>query len=188
MNYDTSTLDIPGLKLLGDRQLNFLNNWAQHWDGVQMKAVLSQTPFYGGAHIHSGKRLKADLDSNGWPQTGRRKAVSAIRKGFAVHIAGDQHLATLAQHGIDEFRTDPISSSIVGAVYVRMWHPADEKPGANLPTANSTDRRLSGRPATTFHARLRHTPKRHEGTRIRHRPLQQKTAPSPPNAGRATRT
>lgn len=136
MNYDTSTLDIPGLKLLGDRQLNFLNNWAQQWDGVQMKAVLSQTPFYGGAHIHSGKRLKADLDSNGWPQTGRRKAVSAIRKGFAVHIAGDQHLATLAQHGIDEFRDGPwslISPSIVGAVYVRMWHPADEKPGANPP-------------------------------------------------------
>ena len=36
-------------------------------DGADMKAVLSQTIFCGGAHIHGkvGGRLHGDLDSNG---------------------------------------------------------------------------------------------------------------------------
>jgi len=78
----------------------------------------------------------ADLDSNGWPQTGRNKALRAIRKGFACHLCGDQHLATLAQHGIDEYNDGPwslVSPSIVGKVYGRQWHPLNEKSGANPP-------------------------------------------------------
>ncbi len=140
-DYDPSKIDVPGLKLLGDRQLKFLNEWAEKWNGVSMKAVLSQTGFCGGAHRHGKYEnlLHADLDSNGWPQTGRRKALLAIRKAGAVHLAGDQHLATLIHHGIDEFRDGPfafVSPAIVNNYYRRWWEPADKKPGANREADN----------------------------------------------------
>ena len=139
--YDYKSIDLPELVLLGDRQLNFLEQWSRDWDGVSMKAVLSQTAFAGAAHLHGGPdpikhRLHADLDSNGWPQTGRNNALRAMRKGFALHIAGDQHLGTLFQNGIDEFNDGPwtsISPAIVNSIYGRYWHPEDEQPGANPP-------------------------------------------------------
>ena len=55
----------------------------------------------------STNRLQADLDSNGWPQTGRIKALELIKTAKAVHIAGDQHLATVIKHGIHEFGDGP---------------------------------------------------------------------------------
>ncbi|MFH1922375.1 MAG: alkaline phosphatase D family protein, partial [Planctomycetota bacterium] len=101
--YDPKALDVPGATLLGERQLKFLREWAADWQGAEMKAVLSQTIFCGGAHLHGKRdnRILADLDSNGWPQIGRNKALAEIRKAFALHIAGDQHLATIIHHGID---------------------------------------------------------------------------------------
>ena len=140
-DYDPKVIDVPGLKLLGDRQLKFLDDWSDDREGVAMKAVLSQTGFCGGAHLHGSQsnRLHADLDSNGWPQTGRNKALRLIKKANAVHIAGDQHLATLIQHGIDEHRDGPwafVVPAIVNTIYGRWWWPEDEKPGGN-PPANS---------------------------------------------------
>ncbi len=134
--YDPNVIDTPGLKLLGERQEKFLDAWAQQREGVSMKAVLSQTPFCGGAHLHGSRknRLHADLDSNGWPQTGRNKALELINKASAVHISGDQHVATLVRHGIKEHRDGPWSfavPAVVNSVYGRWWWPEDEKPGSN---------------------------------------------------------
>jgi hypothetical protein len=138
-DYDPASIDVEGLQLLGDRQLAFLDQWGAESQGV-MKAVLSQTGFCGGAHIHgdSTNRLHADLDSNGWPQTGRNKALEKIRAAGAVHIAGDQHLATVIKHGIDEFGDGPwafVVPAIVNNYYSRWWWPADEKAGAHPNTA-----------------------------------------------------
>jgi len=139
--YDPASIDLKGLVLLGDRQLTFLDQWAGWREGVEMKAVLSQTGFCGGAHLHGNKenRLLADLDSNGWPQTGRNKALKAIKKANAVHIGGDQHLATVIQHGIEEFRDGPwafIVPASVNTYYKRWWSPADERPGLNRDPEN----------------------------------------------------
>jgi hypothetical protein len=135
-DYDPASIDLEGLTLLGERQLTFLNDWATQQDGVAMKAVLSQTGFCGGAHLHGNKenRLHADLDSNGWPQTGRDKALDVINKAGAVHIGGDQHLATVIKHGIDEYRDGPwafIVPAIVNDYYSRWWWPEDEEAGGN---------------------------------------------------------
>ncbi|MEQ8809980.1 MAG: hypothetical protein RIE59_12990 [Imperialibacter sp.] len=140
-DYDPASIDVEGLQLLGDRQLAFLDQWGAESQGV-MKAVLSQTGFCGGAHIHgdSTNRLHADLDSNGWPQTGRNKALEKIRAVGAVHIAGDQHLATMIKHGIDEFGDGPwafVVPAIVNNYYSRWWWPADGKAGAHPNTATS---------------------------------------------------
>ncbi|WP_238858027.1 alkaline phosphatase D family protein [Poritiphilus flavus] len=138
--YDPASIDLPGLTLLGERQLKFLDDWGSR-DTALIKAVLSQTGFCGGAHIHGSldNRLHADLDSNGWPQTGRNKALRLIKKANAVHIAGDQHLATVIQHGIDEFRDGPwafVVPAIVNDYYSRWWWPEDERAGTN-PNVNT---------------------------------------------------
>ncbi|MDZ7723930.1 MAG: hypothetical protein U5R06_14260 [candidate division KSB1 bacterium] len=135
VNYDPASVDVEGLNLLGERQLTFLRDWGQR-DGVELRAVLSQTGFCGAAHRHGNFKnyLHADLDCNGWPQTGRKKALRLIQKAGAVHLAGDQHLATLVQHGIKEFRDGPfafIAPAIVNNYYSRWWHPLNEQPGAN---------------------------------------------------------
>ena len=134
--YDPASVDVDGAILLGQRQLKFLDRWSQDWTNTEMKVALSATIFCGGAHIHGGAngRLHADMDSNGWPQSGRSRALSALRKGFAFHCAGDQHLATIFHHGLENHR-DAIWSFCVPSIanlYLRWWEPL--KPGANRET------------------------------------------------------
>ena len=131
--YDPASVDVAGAVLLGERQLKFLDRWSQDWREAKMKMALSQTIFCGGAHIHGSAngRLHADMDSNGWPQSGRNRAIDALRKAFAFHYAGDQHLATIFHHGIDEHR-DAIWSFCVPSIanlYLRWWEPLE--PGLN---------------------------------------------------------
>ncbi|MGN6547639.1 MAG: metallophosphoesterase family protein, partial [Aureliella sp.] len=133
-SYDPKTIDLPGLQLLGDRQEKFLDEWTHDWTGAQMKCVLSQTAFCGAVHLHGtpDNRLLADLDCNGWPQTPRDRALQIIRRAWAVHLCGDQHLAVVVKHGIKEFGDGPYgftSPALVNTIYGRWWHPLDEKPG-----------------------------------------------------------
>ena len=129
-NYDPQTLDLPEARLLGKRQLEFLQQWGQNWQDATMKAVLSQTIFAGGAHIHGGHkgRLHADLDSNGWPQSGRARALAALRRCFAFHIAGDQHLATVIHHGTNQWEDAGYSFCVPSIVnyYGRWWWPIEQ--------------------------------------------------------------
>ncbi len=164
-DFDRQAVDLPEARLLGARQLKFLNRWGQDWSGVQMKAVLSQTIFAGGAHIHGGarSRLVADLDSNGWPQSGRARALRALRRCFAVHIAGDQHLATVIHHGINEWEDAGYSFCVPSIVnyYGRWWWPLD--PPMNHDASNPlpfTGRYYDGfRNKLTMHAYANPTPR-----------------------------
>ncbi len=134
--YDRAAVDLSELKLMGDRQLEFLNAWSQDWTGADMKCVLSQTAFCGAVHLHGqeSNRLLADLDSNAWPQKGRNKALVEIRRAWAPHLCGDQHLAVFVKHGIENFGDGPYaftSPAIVNTIYGRWWWPENEKPGPN---------------------------------------------------------
>jgi len=110
--------------LLGNRQHDFIDHWTQNWNhGVEMKVVLSQTNFATVATLPKtalnddvvpslpipekgeyvlGDVPTVDMDSNGWPANKRDKAVEAIRKCYAFHIAGDQHLGSFVQYGVEE--------------------------------------------------------------------------------------
>ena len=145
--------DVPGTQLLGDRQLEFLNEWAVDWSGgAWMKALISQTIFANVATLPKGTRSDAitsrlkvmepgeyaqgeapvqDHDSNGWPQTGRNKALRAIRRGLALHIAGDQHLGSTIQYGIDNWNDAgwAICVPSVANIFPRRWFPP--QPGRN---------------------------------------------------------
>jgi len=138
--FDVRKADVSGLKLLGDRQLEFLADWTADWRGADMKMALSQTVF-GNMATHHGAGLQyllADLDSNGWPQTGRNGALSALRKGFAFHLCGDQHLATIVHHGIDRHGDGPWSFAVpsIANFYPRMWFP--KAAGKNRPADSPT--------------------------------------------------
>lgn len=132
-NYDPKTIDLPEAKLLGDRQLAFLRDWSANWTNAEMKTVLSQTIFCGGAHIHGkiGGRLHADMDSNGWPQAGRNRALREMRKGFAFMLAGDQHLGSVFHHGVNDWGDAGYSFCVpsIANLYLRWWAPLE--PGKN---------------------------------------------------------
>ena len=135
-SYDPKSVDLPELKLLGDRQLRFLDDWSEDWTDAKMKCVLSQTAFCGAVHLHGkpDNRLLADLDCNGWPQTGRNKALAAIRRARAVHLCGDQHLSVVVKHGIESDRDGPYaftSPAIVNTIYGRWWQPENKQAGPN---------------------------------------------------------
>ncbi len=145
--------DVPGAELLGRRQEDFLSLWAVDWSGgAWMKVVISQTLFANVATLPKGSRadnitpkLKvmapgeyaeneepvADHDSNGWPQTPRNRALRAMRKGLAFHIAGDQHLGSTIQYGMDDWNDAAWALCVpsVANVWPRRWYPP--QPGAN---------------------------------------------------------
>jgi hypothetical protein len=113
--------------LLGAKQEEFLRGWVRDWRGAEMKAVISQTIFSSFPTTHGAEReiLRADYDSNGWPQTPRNRAVREIRKVFAVHIAGDQHIPGIIHYGIDEHRDGSIAFAgpAMNTGYPRWWEP-----------------------------------------------------------------
>jgi alkaline phosphatase D len=145
--------DVPGAVLLGTRQLDFLEKWAADWsNGTWMKVVISQTLFANVATLPppatgddvtprlkvmapdeyaEGENLVQDHDSNGWPQTGRNKAIDRMRRGFAFHISGDQHLGSTIQYGIDDWRDAGYAICVpsVANVWPRRWFPST--PGQN---------------------------------------------------------
>jgi hypothetical protein len=141
-DFDTAVLDKPGLVLLGERQEAFLEDWVQDWRGADMKVLLSETVFAGVATHHGSYDgyLKADLDSGGWPQTPRNRALRIIRKGFPLHINGDQHLTTLVQYGADAQRDGSWSfcPPAIAVGYPRWWRP-DE---VGMPHTNRPDHSL----------------------------------------------
>ena len=137
-DFDTSTLDKPGLVLLGERQEKFLTQWAGDWRGHKLKVLLSQTVFAGVA-THHGSRdgyLKGDLDSGAWPQTPRDNAIDILRPAMPLHINGDQHLTTLTQYGVEKQRDSfwSFCTPAISAGYPRWWLPDEvDMPHKNRP-------------------------------------------------------
>jgi hypothetical protein len=141
-------LKSPEATLYGDRQLTFLRNWAQDWENVDMKATISQTilacvstypdsfltdagtpklePLPEGVIPEDYEKSK-DMDSNGWPSSKRDSALGTIRKGFALMIAGDQHLASVVHHGINQWEDAGYSFCVpsIANLWPRRWFPPD---------------------------------------------------------------
>lgn len=126
-DFDLTSIDSPDLHLLGDKQEEFLERWTQDWKDADMKAVISQTIFTAMATVHGDKKLeiRADLDTNAWPQNKRDKAVKIMRKAFPVHLAGDQHLPALIQYGVENHRDGPyaFAAPAVNVGYPRWFFP-----------------------------------------------------------------
>ena len=143
--------DVAGAELLGDRQLRFLRDWAADWgEGTWMKVALSSTLFAGVATVPketagdplavrarrlsatdypSDDRVIADPDMHAWPQTGRNQALRELRRGFALHLAGNHHLGTLLRYGVDEFDDSGFGFGVPATAQLgmRRWYPAESR-------------------------------------------------------------
>ncbi|MGI9627149.1 MAG: alkaline phosphatase D family protein [Longimicrobiales bacterium] len=139
--------DLPEASLLGGRQMRFLEEWTEDWSGhAYAKVVLSQTNFaavhtipedaMSGAVLPSlpmpepgvyvnGDKLAVDMDSNGWPQARRDETLRILQRCGAFHIAGDQHLATVVRHGIDDFGDAgfTFTGPALNNIWPRRWWP-----------------------------------------------------------------
>lgn len=158
--------DNPEFPLLGQRQETFLEDWAQDWAGAWQKAVISQTIFANVCTLPEGTTTDAvtgrlrvnapgeypageapvqDHDSNGWPQSGRNRAVRLLRKAAAVHIAGDQHLGSTVQYGVENWNDSSYAICVpsVANIFPRRWYPTEDgrnrKPGAPRNTGEYLD-------------------------------------------------
>ena len=122
--FDTRNLDREDLQILGDRQIDFLRAWGKN--GASLRAVLHQSPFCQPHHL-----MLADMDSNGWPQAGRNRALEVIREANAVMVNGDLHFASLVQQGIDDWEDAGWSFTLPAVLTQthRAWRP--EVPGEN---------------------------------------------------------
>ncbi|MFH5834114.1 alkaline phosphatase D family protein [Halalkalibaculum sp. DA384] len=143
--------------LLGERQHRFLEEWTKNWGGeTQLKVVLSQSPFCGAhtmppgttgdlnvperpiperGEYPQGDVPAPDMDTNGWPQKQRDQALRIIRKSFAFHVAGDQHLASILHYGVDNFGDAGYVFTLpaLNNVWPRRWWPTVEKDHKPLP-------------------------------------------------------
>jgi hypothetical protein len=88
---------------------------------------------------HGGNQmvLMADYDTNAWAQSPRNRVLRDLRKAFAVHIAGDQHLPAVIRYGIDTHGDGPVAFAgpAVNVGYPRWWEPA--KTGRGRRTGNT---------------------------------------------------
>ncbi|MBY5958473.1 alkaline phosphatase D family protein [Membranicola marinus] len=147
-DFDFSSFkDYDTAQLIGDRQKIFLEEWVEDWsDRTQIKALLSATSFMTlqtlpegtkndqitpkleipepGQYV-SGDYYTRDMDSNGWPQIRRDEIVRILRKAYATHIVGDQHLASVAQYGVDEFQDSSFVFTVpaITSIWPRRWWP-----------------------------------------------------------------
>jgi hypothetical protein len=146
--------DMPEAVLLGERQLAFLKQWSEDWSNkTWMKVTLSQTIFSNVATLPRGQdnawhiapqlhifkpgeyadddMIVQDMDSNGWPKSKRDKALRFLQKAYAFHYAGDQHLGSFIQYGIEDWRDSGYAFCVpsISNVWPRRWFPPH--PGKN---------------------------------------------------------
>ncbi len=135
--FKTGPLDAPTdpdqLFLLGTRQKDFLRAFADDWENQDLKCVISQSPL-GNIHTHAntgyGFGLN-DRDTHGWPTHRRNEAWELLRMTRMFQIAGDQHLATFAQHGIDGPADAGFSytAPAIANFFPRCWDPIHNSAG-----------------------------------------------------------
>ncbi len=152
--------DPRGAELLGARQEQFLADWAVDYSsGAGLKVLLSQSVFANVATLPApansdavvpalpvpkqgeypeGEIPVADADSNGWPRSARNRAVSILTRGSALHLTGDQHLASVIRYGV-ETPGDAgwcFGGPSVANTWPRRWFPsvAGKRPEPGAPS------------------------------------------------------
>ena len=96
-----------------------LNN-EKPWDRYQDKNFPEP-----GAWPQNATSPSHDMDANGWPSVARDRAVHLIRKAFAPHIAGDQHLGSMIRYGLEEHDNGSVAFCVPAACtgWSRLWMP-----------------------------------------------------------------
>lgn len=125
-NYDPSLADVPGAELLGQRQLEFLREWLRNGEDGEPRVVLTQT-MWSSLHTQPDEKPWIDMDSNGWPQSGRNRALDTMAPYPVLMIGGDTHLAAVVRHGTKVWDDAPWQFVVpaVANKYRRWWLPGE---------------------------------------------------------------
>ncbi|MAZ28653.1 MAG: twin-arginine translocation pathway signal protein [Cytophagaceae bacterium] len=162
--YDIKKHDYPKAHLVGTRQIDFLEHWVENWKpDTAFKILLSAAPFHALQTLpdenSNGRQQKlevpekgnyvtgdipvADMDSGGWPQHERDELLKIIRKGYTLHLAGDQHLPSVSQYGVDDYQDAGYSFAVPALAnsWPRRWWPSIKEPLDGQPgyTGNHED-------------------------------------------------
>lgn len=157
-------LNVHEPALLGRRQEAFLADWAEAGDGP--KICLTQTCFASVQTSPQGRPL-IDFDSNGYPKLGRDRALELLREAGALVLAGDQHLASVVRHGLDDYDDGVVqfSGPAGGSFWQRWFEPAEPLPhGTGTPHTGDFKDAFGNKlrvlavanPKITFHEFRRH--------------------------------
>ena len=140
--------DAPDAPLLGERQERFLSEWVDDWRHDEWaKVLVSQTPFACVQTLPGGRRGGGqpgltifetggyaendepcqDADSNGWPQTARNRTLDILQPAQVLHLCGDQHLAFVAQYGVEQHRDGGVvfCTPAIANTWPRRWMPRE---------------------------------------------------------------
>lgn len=148
--YEIKNKRFPHAELLGERQIDFLNEWVEDWtEDTKFKILVSAAPFHALQTLPGGEKNNgiqqrlpipepgeyvegdvpvADMDSGGWPQNKRDEVLKLIRKSYTLHLAGDQHLASVTQYGVNDYRDAGYSFAVPALTNSwprRWWPPVD---------------------------------------------------------------
>jgi arylsulfatase A len=175
--FDPRDAAVEDASLLGKAQETFLAEWASDpRPDAPRRLVLSQSPFVAVHALPEGRTDAvvpslevldlaegdwppndapvADTDTNGWPQPARTRAVRSIADADALHLAGDQHLATLVQYGLDGFRDGPfvLTSPAIANTWPRRWMPRvpGGAPVSGMPRGGGDFEDAFGNPMTVW--------------------------------------
>ncbi|OYX25573.1 MAG: hypothetical protein B7Z06_07060 [Flavobacteriales bacterium 32-35-8] len=163
-DYPIKERSFPDAHLLGTRQIDFLKEWIENWKNeTEFKILLSAAPFHALQTLPDEKsngmqpRLEipekgeyilgdipvADMDSGGWPKHERDEVLKLIKKSFTLHLAGDQHLPSVTQYGIDDYQDAGYTFAVPALAnsWPRRWWPPINEPMLGQPgyTGNHED-------------------------------------------------
>tara|TARA_B100000674_G_scaffold107486_1_gene78969 strand:- start:5257 stop:7635 length:2379 start_codon:yes stop_codon:yes gene_type:complete len=142
--------------LLGKKQLNFLKTWSgQLKKKKEFRIILTQSAYASLTTVQidytplkdrpatkdSGpQKVSPDMDTNGWPKTGRDKALEALQDSSILFISGDQHMGAVIDV-FDSSNTNYTFYSVpaIANTWPRMWWPDDDGSNNNYPLGKYTD-------------------------------------------------
>lgn len=132
---NAARLDVRDAQLLGSRQLKFVRQWRKRTEQLPVRWFLSQSMFSKGTtHIGATlRRFEIDMDTNGWPQSARNRALRSIGRN-TIMVNGDQHIGMLARLGINTWDDGPLSFMVTGSSvgHPRAWWPESEPEGGTI--------------------------------------------------------
>jgi alkaline phosphatase D len=166
--YDKTKENELTTQLIGERQINFLQQWVNKKNKNEaFKVLVSATPFcclqtmpanetndqhnpdfsipQKGEYIQ-GDKIAKDMDSNGWPHNRRDEVLTILKNKVNLHLVGDQHLPSVVHYGVNQFEDNIFCFAVpaLNNIWPRRWWPSAEvnlKPMQNKPayTGNFLD-------------------------------------------------
>lgn len=127
-------------KLLGEAQMEFLENWVKTFNKTDFKVLLcndnfattyTHTPFVDSivksatSIMNIGQATVADMNTGAWPQNERNRLLSLIRKCHTF-ILTSGYPAKIVHHGISNFKDASLSIEVppVYSEKKRYWMPS----------------------------------------------------------------